>query len=80
MLPLPPTGSCEVPSATPACGAQAGIARLKRYFNEVLFDQLPVLKETQRAVDEIMLSVAPSSADIKQGRLILEQARRPRFP
>ena len=41
---------------------------------QVLFDQLPVLKDTQRAVDEIMLGAAPSAGDIKQGRLILEQA------
>lgn len=39
----------------------------------MLFDQLPILKDTQRAVDEIMLNVAPSAADVKQGRLILEQ-------
>lgn len=47
--------------------------RLKRFFNDVLFDQLPVLKDLQRVLDEIMLSVAPASHEVTQGRLILEQ-------
>ena len=46
--------------------------RLKRYFNEVLFDQLPVLKDLQRVIDEVILMAAPTSAEVKQGRLILE--------
>lgn len=44
---------------------QGSIARLKRHFNEVLFDQLPLLKDTQRAVDEIMLNVVPTAADVR---------------
>lgn len=47
--------------------------RLKRFFNDVLFDQLPVLKDLQRVLDEIALSVAPASHEVTQGRLILEQ-------
>ena len=47
--------------------------RLKRFFNDVLFDQLPVLKDLQRVLDEILLSVAPAAHEVTQGRLILEQ-------
>ena len=47
--------------------------RLKRFFNDVLFDQLPVLKDLRTVLDEIMLSVAPASHEVTQGRLILEQ-------
>eukprot|EP00227_Mantoniella_beaufortii_P000577 CAMPEP_0197611384 /NCGR_PEP_ID=MMETSP1326-20131121/55248_1 /TAXON_ID=1155430 /ORGANISM="Genus nov. species nov., Strain RCC2288" /LENGTH=573 /DNA_ID=CAMNT_0043180021 /DNA_START=209 /DNA_END=1926 /DNA_ORIENTATION=- len=46
--------------------------RLKRFFNDVLFDQLPVLKDLQRVMDEIILMATPSSHEITQGRLILE--------
>ena len=49
--------------------------RLKRHFNDVLFDQLPVLKDLQRVLDEISLSVAPASHEVTQGRLILEQVQ-----
>ena len=48
------------------------VIRLKRFFNEILFDQLPLLKDLQRVIDEIILMATPSAADIKQGRLILE--------
>ena len=48
------------------------VVRLKRYFNEVLFDQLPVLKDLQRVIDEVILMATPSAAEVKQGRLILE--------
>ena len=46
--------------------------RVKRHFNEVLFDQLPVLRDLQRVLDEILLMVAPPSHEVTQGRLILE--------
>ena len=49
------------------------LEKLKRHFNEVLFDQLPVLLELQRSVDEVLLMVTPSAADVTSGRLILEQ-------
>jgi hypothetical protein len=47
--------------------------RVKRHFNEVLFDQIPPLRDLQRVIDEILLSVAPASHEVTQGRLILEQ-------
>ena len=45
---------------------------MKRFFNDVLFDQLPILKDLQRVVDEVLLMVTPSSHEVTQGRLILE--------
>lgn len=47
--------------------------RLKRYMNELLFDQLPVLKDLQRVIDEITLNIGPDAASYKSARLILEQ-------
>ena len=47
--------------------------RLKRFFNDILLDQLPVLKDLQRVTDEILLQVAPPAHEVTQGRLILEQ-------
>lgn len=49
------------------------VLKLKRHMHEILFDQLPILKDLQRAVEEIALSVAPPSTEAKQGRLLLEQ-------
>ena len=46
---------------------------LKRYMNEVLFDQLPVLKDLQRVLDEVALNIAPDAAAQKASSLILEQ-------
>lgn len=47
--------------------------KLKRHFNDILFDQLPVLQDLQRCVDEVLLMVTPSSGEVTAGRLILEQ-------
>ena len=52
---------------------QERLQRVKRHFNEVLFDQIPTLKELQRAVDEILLNQGPQAGDVKQGRLVMEQ-------
>ena len=49
------------------------VAGLKRHFNEVLMDQLPVLSDVQRCVDELILMATPTSDQIKEARLILEQ-------
>ena len=51
---------------------KATLERVKRFFNDVLFDQLPILKDLQRVVDEVLLMVTPSSHEVTQGRLILE--------
>ncbi|KAG2497473.1 hypothetical protein HYH03_004627 [Edaphochlamys debaryana] len=45
---------------------------LKRHLNDLMFDQLPVLKDLQRVLDEMALGVAPDQAQAKAGALILE--------
>lgn len=52
---------------------QDRLQRIRRHFNEALFDQIPTLKELQRAVDEIMLNQGPQAGEVKQGRLVMEQ-------
>ena len=49
------------------------ILRLKRHMNEVLFDQLPILKDLQRVLDEISLGLGAEDAEAQRSRLILEQ-------
>ncbi|KAG2424422.1 hypothetical protein HXX76_014475 [Chlamydomonas incerta] len=45
---------------------------LKRHLNELMFDQLPVLKDLQRALDELALGVMPDQAGGGRAALILE--------
>jgi hypothetical protein len=46
---------------------------LKRHMNELLFDQLPVLKDLQRVLDEMALGVgAADAASARSAALILE--------
>ena len=49
------------------------ILRLKRHMNEILFDQLPILKDLQRVLDEISLGLGAEDAEAQRSRLILEQ-------
>jgi len=49
------------------------VLKLKRHMNEVLFDQLPVLKDLQRVLEELTMQQTPGSADITENRLLLEQ-------
>ena len=49
------------------------LARLKRFFNELLFDQLPVLKDLSRVVDEIILGASYKTEEVMKSSLILEQ-------
>ena len=44
---------------------------LRRYMNELLFDQLPVLKDLQRTIDE--LTLGSGGAASQQSHLLLEQ-------
>lgn len=46
------------------------IQTLRRYMNELLFDQLPVLKDLQRTIDE--LTLGGGAAPQHQSRLLLE--------
>ena len=41
--------------------------------NEILFDQLPILKDLQRVLDEISLGMGAEDAEAQRSRLILEQ-------
>lgn len=49
------------------------LAGLKRHFNDILFDQLPVLKDMAQASDEIILGASYSNEEILNSALILEQ-------
>ena len=50
------------------------LLRLKRHLHEVLLDQLPVLREMQRVLDELALGVDRAAPEqVKSSRLILEQ-------
>jgi hypothetical protein len=52
------------------------LLRLKRNLHEVLLDQLPVLREMQRVLDELALGVDRAAPEqVKSSRLILEQVR-----
>ncbi|QDZ22782.1 zinc finger MYND domain-containing protein [Chloropicon primus] len=48
-------------------------SHLKKYFNELLFDQLPVLKDLARVVDEIILGASYRTEEVMKSSLILEQ-------
>jgi hypothetical protein len=49
------------------------LRRLRRHLHEVLLDQLPLLRDLQRVLDEAALGVGPPPEAAKAGRLILEQ-------
>eukprot|EP00939_MAST-03C_sp_MAST-3C-sp1_P000865 g865.t1 len=48
------------------------ILRVRKYINEVLLDQLPVLSHVQRYLDELSIMEVPASANT-QSRFLLEQ-------
>lgn len=50
------------------------VMRLKRFLNDLLFDQLPVLKDLQRAIDELFMNANADDAIAGSG-LILEVVR-----
>lgn len=50
------------------------VMRLKRFLNDLLFDQLPVLKDLQRAIDELSMNANADDATAGSG-LILEVVR-----
>uniref|UniRef100_A0A7S3QQL4 Uncharacterized protein n=1 Tax=Dunaliella tertiolecta TaxID=3047 RepID=A0A7S3QQL4_DUNTE len=45
---------------------------LKRFMNELLFDQIPVLKDLQRVLDEMALGVGSDPSTARNAALILE--------
>jgi hypothetical protein len=55
------------------CHRKERLVRLRRHMHEVLLDQLPLLRDLQRVLDEAALNVGPPPEAAKAGRLILEQ-------
>ncbi|KAI5074219.1 hypothetical protein GOP47_0010180 [Adiantum capillus-veneris] len=51
------------------------VLKLQKHLNELLVDQIPLLKDLQWALEEISLNVKPKDEDRKLGSLILEQTR-----
>lgn len=49
--------------------------RVRRFLNDLLIDQLPVLKDLQRVVDEVALNYRPNFDAYEDGALVIEQAR-----
>eukprot|EP00898_Chlorokybus_atmophyticus_P008829 jgi/Chlat1/8948/Chrsp94S08253 len=49
------------------------VLKLRRHFNELLFDQLPVLKDLQRVIEELILMQTMPPGEVQAARLILEQ-------
>ena len=49
------------------------LLRLRRFLNDLLLDQLPVLRDLQRMLDELALNVAPSTEGHTSGALVIEQ-------
>jgi hypothetical protein len=48
------------------------LARVRRFLNEVLLDQLPLLVDLQRFLDELSVTGADPGADQEHGKLLLE--------
>jgi hypothetical protein len=55
------------------CGRQAALVRLRGCLSDALLDQLPVLRDLQRVLDEVSLGVW-AAAGTRGTKLVLEQA------
>ena len=49
------------------------VLRVRRFMNDILLDQLPVLKDLQRVLDELTMGVSSRPDDSQTGHLIIEQ-------
>lgn len=49
--------------------------RLKRFMNDLLLDQLPVLRDLQRVFDELALNYQPNLEGYASSGLVIEQVR-----
>ncbi|CAM9182135.1 unnamed protein product, partial [Phaeothamnion confervicola] len=49
------------------------LLRVRKFVNEVLLDQLPVLADVQRFMDELAISDAPEPTQLPPGNLLVEQ-------
>lgn len=55
------------------------VCRIRRFLNDLLIDQLPVLKDLQRVVDEISLNYTPDLNEFESGSLVIEQVTSPQL-
>ena len=49
------------------------VLRVRRYMNDILLDQLPLLKDLQRVLDELTMGVSSQQDESQTTRLIIEQ-------
>ena len=49
------------------------VLRVRRYMNDILLDQLPILKDLQRVLDELTMGVSSQQDESQTTRLIIEQ-------
>ena len=49
------------------------VLRVRRYMNDILLDQLPLLKDLQRVLDELTMGVSSQQDESQTARLIIEQ-------
>ena len=51
------------------------VLRVRRYMNDILLDQLPILKDLQRVLDELTMGVSSQQDESQTTRLIIEQVQ-----
>lgn len=49
------------------------VLKLRKYLNNLLVDQLPVLKDLKWAVEQLAIQVPQTGVESASGRLIIEQ-------
>ena len=49
------------------------VLRVRRYMNDILLDQLPILRDLQRVLDELSMGVSSQPDESQTTRLIIEQ-------
>lgn len=49
------------------------VLRVRRYLNDILLDQLPILRDLQRVLDELTMGVSSQPDESQTTRLIIEQ-------
>ena len=49
------------------------VLRVRRYMNDILLDQLPILRDLQRVFDELIMGVSSQPDESQTTRLIIEQ-------
>lgn len=49
------------------------VLRVRRHMNDILLDQLPILRDLQRVLDELTMGVSSQPDDSQTTRLIIEQ-------